>query len=80
MDKIERLESQIVQEERNVLSGVRTDILEESTRIIQNCRLLAQLDVLLSFAKVKVDRRYCRPTLNNGYVHVFDILSNILMR
>ncbi|KAF9432470.1 DNA mismatch repair ATPase msh1, partial [Entomortierella beljakovae] len=66
MDTIERMEGQIIQEEKNVLTAVRSDILEESTAIIQNCRLLAQLDVLLSFAKVKVVRRYCRPILNNS--------------
>ncbi|KAF9340832.1 DNA mismatch repair ATPase msh1, partial [Mortierella sp. AD094] len=64
MDMIERMELQIIQEEKSILSATRSEILEESTAIVQNCRLLAQLDVLLSFSKIMLERRYIRPVLN----------------
>jgi DNA mismatch repair ATPase MutS len=65
MDSIERLEAQIVQEEKSILSATRSDILEESTAIVQNCRYIAQLDVLLAFANTMLERHYSRPHLNN---------------
>ncbi|ORZ12963.1 muts domain V-domain-containing protein [Lobosporangium transversale] len=65
MDAIEKLEFQIVQEEKSILSATRSEILEESTAIVQNCRYIAQLDVLVSFAKMMLERRYVRPTLNS---------------
>ena len=65
MDSIERLEAQIVQQEKSILSAARADILEESTAIVQNCRYIAQLDVLLAFASMMVERHYTRPVLNN---------------
>ncbi|KAF9426097.1 DNA mismatch repair ATPase msh1 [Podila epigama] len=71
MDSIERLESQIVLEEKGILKATRVEhfilfnkILEESAAIIQNCRYIAQLDVLLNFARIQRDRHYIRPTLN----------------
>ncbi|KAG0065569.1 DNA mismatch repair ATPase msh1 [Linnemannia elongata] len=66
MDSIERLEAQIVQQEKSILSAARTDILEESTAIVQNCRYIAQLDVLLAFASMMLERQYTRPVLNNS--------------
>ncbi|KAG0363693.1 DNA mismatch repair ATPase msh1 [Gamsiella multidivaricata] len=66
MESIERMEAQIVQEEKSILSATRLEILEESTAIIQNCRYLAQLDVLLSFAYMMLERHYTRPVLNQG--------------
>ncbi|KAF9109420.1 DNA mismatch repair ATPase msh1 [Mortierella sp. AM989] len=65
MDAIDRTEWQIIKEEKSILSATREEILEESTAIVQNCRLLAQLDVLLAFSKIKIDRHYIRPILNN---------------
>ncbi|KAF9930445.1 DNA mismatch repair ATPase msh1 [Linnemannia zychae] len=66
MDSIERLEALIVQQEKSILSATRAEILEESTAIIQNCRYIAQLDVLLAFASMMLDRHYTRPILNNS--------------
>ncbi|KAG0013052.1 DNA mismatch repair ATPase msh1, partial [Entomortierella chlamydospora] len=66
MDMIERMEFQIIQEEKSILSATRSEILEESTAIIQNCRLLAQLDVLLAFSKIILERHYTRPVLNTS--------------
>ncbi len=65
MDSIERMEAQIVQQEKSILNATRSEILEESTAIVQNCRYIAQLDVLLAFSKIMLERHYTRPTLNN---------------
>ncbi|KAG0245711.1 DNA mismatch repair ATPase msh1 [Mortierella sp. GBA43] len=66
MDSIESTEAQIVQEEKGILNATRSEILEDSTAIIQNCRLIAQLDVLLAFSKMMLERQYVRPVLHNG--------------
>ncbi|KAF9181269.1 DNA mismatch repair ATPase msh1 [Haplosporangium sp. Z 11] len=68
MESIERIEAQIVQKEKSILNATRSEILEESAAIVQNCRYIAQLDVLLSFAKTMLDRHYTRPVLNNRQV------------
>ncbi|KAF9987516.1 DNA mismatch repair ATPase msh1 [Mortierella antarctica] len=65
MDSIERMEAQIVQQEKSILNATRSEILEESTAIIQNCRYIAQLDVLLAFSKIMLERQYTRPVLND---------------
>ncbi|KAF8934828.1 DNA mismatch repair ATPase msh1, partial [Dissophora ornata] len=66
MESIERMEAQIVQEEKSILSATRSEILEESKAIVQNCRYIAQLDVLLAFSKMMLERHYTRPLLNNN--------------
>ncbi|KFH64052.1 DNA mismatch repair protein MutS [Podila verticillata NRRL 6337] len=66
MDSIERMEAQIVLQEKSILSATRLEILEESTAIVQNCRYIAQLDVLLAFAQMQCDRKYVRPVLDNS--------------
>ncbi|KAF9980900.1 DNA mismatch repair ATPase msh1, partial [Modicella reniformis] len=66
MDSLERMEAQIVQEERSILSATRSEILEESMVIIQNCRHIAQLDVLLAFSKMMLERHYTRPALSTS--------------
>ncbi|KAF9283898.1 DNA mismatch repair ATPase msh1 [Mortierella alpina] len=72
MDSIERMEAQIVQQERSILNATRSEILEESTAIVQNCRYIAQLDVLLAFSKIMLERQYTRPTLNNSTLSLID--------
>ncbi|KAF9366468.1 DNA mismatch repair ATPase msh1 [Mortierella sp. NVP85] len=66
MDSIEWTEAQIIQEEKGILSATRSEILEESTTIVQNCRQIAQLDVLLAFSKMMLERHYTRPVLNDS--------------
>ncbi|KAG0374079.1 DNA mismatch repair ATPase msh1 [Mortierella sp. AD032] len=66
MDSIERLEAQIVQQEKSILSATRSEILEDSAAIVQNCQYIAQLDVLLAFANMMLERNYTRPLLNNS--------------
>ncbi|KAF9953751.1 DNA mismatch repair ATPase msh1 [Mortierella alpina] len=72
MDSIERMEAQIVQQEKSILNATRSEILEESTAIVQNCRYIAQLDVLLAFSKIMLERQYTRPTLNNSTLSVIE--------
>ncbi|KAK3845756.1 MAG: DNA mismatch repair protein MutS, partial [Linnemannia gamsii] len=64
--QVPRLEAQIVQQEKSILSATRSEILEDSAAIVQNCRYLAQLDVLLAFANMMLERNYTRPLLNNS--------------
>ncbi|KAG0206521.1 DNA mismatch repair ATPase msh1 [Mortierella sp. GBA30] len=70
MESIERMEAQIVMQEKSILSATRSEILEESTAIIQNCRYIAQLDVLLAFAKTMLERHYTRPVLNSSELSI----------
>ncbi|KAF9948057.1 DNA mismatch repair ATPase msh1 [Mortierella alpina] len=72
MDSIERMEAQIVQQEKSILNATRSEILEESTAIVQNCRYIAQLDVLLAFSKIMLERQYTRPILNHSTLSVID--------
>ncbi|KAF9572789.1 DNA mismatch repair ATPase msh1 [Mortierella alpina] len=72
MDLIERMEAQIVQEEMSILNATRSEILEESTAIVQNCRYIAQLDVLLAFSKIMLERQYTRPVLNDSTLSRID--------
>ncbi|KAG0026880.1 DNA mismatch repair ATPase msh1 [Podila clonocystis] len=65
MDSIERMEAQIVLQEKSILGATRLEILEESTAIVQNCRYIAQLDVLLAFAQMQCDRNG-RSTIISG--------------
>ncbi|KAF9586684.1 DNA mismatch repair ATPase msh1 [Lunasporangiospora selenospora] len=66
MESIERTESDIILEEKSILQATRSEILEESAAIIQNCRFIAELDVLLAFANITVERHYVRPVLNQS--------------
>ncbi|KAF9199177.1 DNA mismatch repair ATPase msh1 [Haplosporangium sp. Z 27] len=66
LDTIERMEVQIIQEEKSILNSTRAEILEESAAIIQNCRMLAQLDVLLAFSKVMLEHNFIRPVMNSS--------------
>ncbi|KAF9155168.1 DNA mismatch repair ATPase msh1 [Actinomortierella ambigua] len=66
LDSIERLEFQIVQQERSILSATRAEILEDSAEILANCQTMAQLDVLLCFAKLALQHSYVRPQLNGS--------------
>ncbi|KAF9300955.1 DNA mismatch repair ATPase msh1 [Mortierella antarctica] len=65
MDSIDRIEAQIVLQEKSILGATRLEILEESTAIVQNCRYIAQLDVLLAFAQMQCDRNG-RSTIISG--------------
>ncbi|KAI1306267.1 DNA mismatch repair ATPase msh1 [Mortierella claussenii] len=72
METIERLEIQIVQEEKSILNATRAEILEESTAIVQNCRYIAQLDVIHAFSKMMLERQYTRPILDDSQKSTFE--------
>ena len=58
-DKIYQIEAQIYSE---VVNRIRHNIVAIQT----NCRVVAQLDVLSSFAKTALERGYCRPVVDDS--------------
>lgn len=58
-----------VQLEYELFDSVRKKSAEQRERVQKTAQAVAQLDVLLSFAQVSVDRNYTRPTVNlNGKI------------
>ncbi|KAG0164636.1 DNA mismatch repair ATPase msh1 [Apophysomyces sp. BC1034] len=60
---LDNTEAQIVELETQVFEEVTEVLLDQSTTIVRSCRILAQLDVLTSFAWLAKQHRYVRPTL-----------------
>lgn len=58
-EKIYILESQIY---NALVDRIRDNIV----RIQRNCGIIARLDVLAGFARLAVERQYCRPIMNDG--------------
>lgn len=58
-EKIYILESQIY---NALVDKIRDNII----RIQRNCGIIARLDVLSGFARLAVERHYCRPIMNDG--------------
>lgn len=58
-EKIYILESQIY---NALVDKIRNNIV----RIQRNCGIIARLDVLSGFARLAVERHYCRPIMNDG--------------
>lgn len=58
-EKIYILESQIY---NALVDKIRDNIV----RIQRNCGIIARLDVLSGFARLAVERHYCRPIMNDG--------------
>ncbi len=58
-EKIYILESQIY---NNIVEKIRANIV----RIQRNCGIIARLDVLSGFARLALERSYCRPQMNGG--------------
>lgn len=58
-EKIYILESQIY---NTLVDQIRDNIV----RIQRNCGIIARLDVLSGFARLAVERHYCRPIMNDG--------------
>lgn len=52
--------------EYQLFTQVREKVASNLERIQTTARAIAQLDVLVSFANVAVDMRYCRPEVNMG--------------
>lgn len=73
-DELKQLEDKILNAEEKILEleerlfGELVTALSEYIRPVQlNAALVAQLDCLLSFAKVALQQQYCQPRLNDGY-------------
>ncbi len=60
-EKVLTAEEKSKQLEWELFMGLRGQVLEEIKAIKQNAALLAELDVLLSFAQTALHRKYCRP-------------------
>ncbi|NPA43536.1 MAG: DNA mismatch repair protein MutS [Chlorobi bacterium] len=65
--KILGAEEQILALEERLYRRLLEQIKPYVERIQQNARVLARLDVLLSFAKTAVKNYYVRPSMNDGY-------------
>jgi len=53
--------------EEGLFIELRKKVAAESPTLLQNARLLAELDVLLGFAQIARERGYERPTLHSGW-------------
>jgi DNA mismatch repair protein MutS len=52
--------------EYSLFAGVREQVAGQAERILRTARVLAQLDALLSLARVAVDYGYCRPVVDGS--------------
>jgi DNA mismatch repair protein MutS len=53
--------------EKNIFLETKDILLESLVEIQQDAEVISKLDVLLSFAKNAIQRRYVRPSLNDGF-------------
>lgn len=67
-EKILTAEERIYALEVELYGKLVADIQEAIAAIQKNCRILARIDVLSSFADLATTNRYCRPVVNDGYV------------
>ncbi len=66
--KILGAEDKILALEQQIFSDLVVSLLEYIAPIQHNAMLVAQLDCLLCFANIAVERKYCRPELKNDSV------------
>lgn len=66
-EKILSAEEKMLELEERLFNELVTALAEYIRPIQTNAQLIAQLDCLLSFAKVALQRQYCQPSLNDGY-------------
>ena len=64
--KILDAQEKMVEIERRLFAELRSGIGAEARRIRQTALALAEIDVLVSFASLAANRRYCRPQLDNS--------------
>ncbi|KAF7726935.1 DNA mismatch repair ATPase msh1 [Apophysomyces ossiformis] len=62
---LDNTEARIVELETQVFDDVVRTLLDQSTTIVRSCRILAQLDVLVSFAWLAKQNRYVRPNITH---------------
>ncbi len=66
--KILGAEEKILVLENNLFEQLVTYLLDYIQPIQHNASLIAQLDCLISFAKVALRHQYCKPALNKDYI------------
>lgn len=67
-EKILGAEEKILSLETNLYNDLVNSLIEYTTAIQQDAHLIAQIDCLLSFAKVAKENKYIRPDLNDSEV------------
>jgi DNA mismatch repair protein MutS len=67
-EKILTAEEKIVELESAIYAELISEVQKGIRDIQTNCRIIAQMDVLQSFARQAIDRNYCRPNVNGGSV------------
>lgn len=65
--KIFTAEEQIAALEQQLFAELIESLLPHLTLFKANARLIAEIDLLYSFAKISLENRYCRPTINNSH-------------
>jgi DNA mismatch repair protein MutS len=64
--KILDAQEKIVEIERRIFAELRATVAAEARRIRRTAMALAEVDVIVSFAHLAVQRNYCRPALDDG--------------
>ena len=65
-EKILGAEERIYVLETQIFNNLVAKIREKVAVIQNNCRAIAKIDVLAGFARIAIDRNYCRPQINDG--------------
>lgn len=65
-EKILGAEEKIYILESQIYNALVDKIRDNIVRIQRNCGIIARLDVLSGFARLAVERHYCRPIMNDG--------------
>ena len=63
-EKVLGAEEKSQQREYDLFLQIRDQVAQQTERLLQTSEVLAQLDVLSSFADLAVSRQYCRPQLH----------------
>lgn len=64
--KILGAESRIYEIESRIYRELVEKVQAAIPAVQNNCRIMARIDVLSAFARLSIDRRYCRPQMNSG--------------
>ncbi|KAL4399955.1 ATP-dependent DNA damage sensor [Malassezia pachydermatis] len=65
--KLQKLKDQLTECESRLLEALRLEVLEHTTKLRRNARLVDQLDVLLGFAQAAEELSLVRPTIDDSY-------------
>ncbi|MGI6712801.1 MAG: DNA mismatch repair protein MutS [Bacillota bacterium] len=72
-NKILGASEKLASREYQLFLDIRQQIAEVSTIIQKTAAVIAQIDVLLSFAQVSIENGYCKPEINNtDVIHIVD--------